>query len=386
MRWQEKTPLVVANLGLKKKEGFEMASFGDDQLENPAPGAKKRNRVGMAFISIFALGLIVSSLVPSPYVIEEPGPAVDVLSQANGIDVISIDGADTYPTTGQLDLLSVRIRGNREKTPQWLDILSAWLDPRKAVVPLDQQFPPSQTTQQNAAESTAMMEQSQQSAIAAALIELGYKVPKHVYVAQVMKGGPSSQLLKATDYILSADGKSIKTPDDLRAIVGSWSKSEPISLRVLRGGKQLDISVKPKTIDGEIRLGVVVGVKYDFPVTVTVKLDEIGGPSGGLMFALGITDLLTPGYLNGGKHIAGTGTISEDGAVGAIGGIRQKLYSAVENGATWFLAPAANCSEVIGRIPAGLSVAKVSTLDEALDALAKIRSGQTKDIPTCTTN
>ena len=310
---------MVANLGLKKLEGFEMASFGGDQLEGDAPRTKKRTRVGMAFISIFAIGLIVSSLVPSPYVIEEPGPAVDVLSQANGIDVITIDGAETYPTTGQFDLLSVRIRGNREKTPQWLDILSAWLDPRKAVVPLDQQFPPNQSTQQNAAESTAMMEQSQQSAIAAALLELGYKVPKQVYVAQVMKDGPSSQLLKAADFILSAAGKPIKTPDDLRAIVGAWTKTEPIPLRVQRGEKTLDISVNPKIIDSERRLGVVVGVKYDFPVSVTVKLDEIGGPSGGLMFALGITDLLTPGYLNGGKHIAGTGTISEDGAVGAIG-------------------------------------------------------------------
>lgn len=363
-----------------------MNGFGFDEQNFGAPRARKRTRAGFAFISIFAVGLIVSSVVPSTYVIAEPGPAVDVLTEANGIEVISIEGAKTYETAGQFDLLSVRIRGNREKTPQWLDILSAWLDPRKAVVPLDQQYPPNQTTQQTVAESSAMMEQSQQSAIAAALLELGYKIPKHVYVSQVVKDGPSSKIIKASDFILSANGKTVANPDDLRAIVGEWKSSAPIKIELLRDGKNMTVDVKPKTIDGETRIGVLVGTKYDFPVSVTVKLDEIGGPSGGLMFALGITDKLTPGYLNGGKAVAGTGTISEDGQVGAIGGIRQKLYSAVESGATWFLAPAANCSEVVGRIPSGLSVAKVATLDDALDALAKIRSGNTKDIPTCSTN
>lgn len=358
---------------------------GINDVGEPAP-TKKRTRVGMAFISVFAIGLIVSSLVPSSYVIEEPGPAVDVLSESSGIDVISIEGAETYETSGAFDLLSVRIRGNRERTPQWLDILSAWLDPRKAVVPLDQQFPPNQSTEQTVAESSAMMEQSQQSAIAAALLKLGYKIPKHVYVSQVAKDGPASKIITATDFILSADGKTVKSPDDLRSIVGAWNSSEPISIKLERDGKLLDVEIQPKVIEGEQRIGVVVGLKYDFPISVTVKLDQIGGPSGGLMFALGITDMLTPGYLNGGKHIAGTGTISEEGVVGPIGGIRQKLYSAVENGASWFLAPVENCSEVVGRVPAGLSVARVANLDEALSALAKIRSGDTKNIPTCTTN
>ncbi|TPX01011.1 ATP-dependent serine peptidase containing a PDZ domain protein, partial [Schumannella luteola] len=114
-------------------------------------------------------------------------------------------------------------------------------------------------------------------------------------------------------------------------------------------------------------VGIVPGEDYAFPFDVTINLQDVGGPSAGMMFALGIYDTLTPGALTGGAHIAGTGTIDAAGDVGAIGGIRQKMYGARDAGADWFLAPRDNCGEVVGHIPDGLQVFAVDDLDQAID-------------------
>ncbi len=118
---------------------------------------------------------------------------------------------------------------------------------------------------------------------------------------------------------------------------------------------------------------------------MTIQLDNVGGPSAGMMFALGIVDQLTPGELNGGENVAGTGTIDAEGTVGPIGGIRQKLYGARDAGAEYFLAPAANCDEVVGHVPDGLQVIRTGTLEESLDALSVIaEGGDVASLPTCT--
>jgi PDZ domain-containing protein len=126
-------------------------------------------------------------------------------------------------------------------------------------------------------------------------------------------------------------------------------------------------------------------VDYDFPIDVTIQLNNVGGPSAGMMFALGIIDTLTPGELNAGETVAGTGTITAGGEVGPIGGIRQKMWGARDAGAEWFLAPEANCDEVVGHIPGDLQVFSVATLDDALDVLDAVREdGDLEALPTCT--
>src|SRR5690606_29813888 len=129
--------------------------------------------------------------------------------------------------------------------------------------------------------------------------------------------------------------------------------------------------------------GIIVGSDYEFPFAVQIQLENVGGPSAGMMFALGIIDKLTPGALNGGERVAGTGTISSTGEVGPIGGIQQKMHGAKNAGAEWFLAPASNCDDVAGHVPAGLTVFAIDTLDDALVALAAVRStGDASGIPT----
>ena len=101
------------------------------------------------------------------------------------------------------------------------------------------------------------------------------------------------------------------------------------------------------------------------------------------MFSLGIYDKLTPGALANNHQIAGTGTIDDDGNVGPIGGIRQKLAGARADGATWFLAPADNCDEVVDHVPDGLDVVKVATFDQAKSAVESIAAGRTGSLPHC---
>ena len=128
-------------------------------------------------------------------------------------------------------------------------------------------------------------------------------------------------------------------------------------------------------------VGITPDVDYDFPFQVTISLDDVGGPSAGLMFSLGLVDMLTPGSLNNGAHVAGTGTIDDAGKVGPIGGIQQKMQGARGDGATVFLVPAENCDSAAGAVPKGLRTVKVTTLTSAVNALNAIKAG--KSTPTC---
>jgi PDZ domain-containing protein len=134
--------------------------------------------------------------------------------------------------------------------------------------------------------------------------------------------------------------------------------------------------------DGDApRIGVTPEITSAAKFKISIPIENVGGPSAGLMLTLGIIDKIEPEDLTGGKIIAGTGTIDPSGKVGPIGGLPQKLVTAKSAGATWFLTPADNCAEGVANQKAGLPLVQVSTLDEALAALADIRAG--KQPPLC---
>jgi PDZ domain-containing protein len=185
---------------------------------------------------------------------------------------------------------------------------------------------------------------------------------------------------------MSINSEVIVDIDQLKDIVTSWDEKAPLAVVVDRNGVLVAEEVSPiKDSEGNFRFGILVGYKYDFPIEVSLQLGDVGGPSGGMMFALGIIDRLTPGDLTGGLHVAGTGTIAQSGEVGPIGGVVQKLYGAKRSGATVFLAPADNCDEIIGNVPDGLRVVKIEKLQDALTALEKLSANeQLETLPSCT--
>jgi PDZ domain-containing protein len=353
----------------------------------PRPRAR-RERAGWIALGIaLAIGLVFA-LLPSPYVIQAPGPVFDTLGTAEHdgeeIPLIEIPDEETFPTDGSLDLLTVSVIGRPGATPSWLDVLGSWFDPSRAAIPQEEVFPPGVSQQDREAQNTAAMVDSQQDAIAAALVELGYDFPREVTIAGVLEGGPADGVLQDGDVVEGLDGQAVHSIDELRAAVAEHGTGSPATLDVRRGDEQLTVEVTPIESNGSTVLGVGVRMHYELPIDVEIRLDDVGGPSAGMMFALGIIDKLTPGPITGGESIAGTGTIDSAGEVGPIGGIRQKLFGAERAGADWFLAPEANCGEVVGNVPDGLRVFSVETLDQARDIVEAVGEGaDTSGFATC---
>ena len=346
-------------------------------------GQKPKSRFGGWAITLLLLASIASlAALPSGYVIERPGQVFNVMGDVDGQKVITAGNVRTYESDTQLDITTVSLLGNRESNPGWLQVLWAWFDPTQVVLPLDQVYPPNLSTEEVRAESSAQMEVSQQDAIAAALKHLGYEFSRELYVASVIADTPASKRLVAADFVLAVNGFSVETFEALRSRIQD-SNGEEILITVSRDGQTQEIPITPVLKDDAFVIGAMIGYTYDFPLDITLQLGDVGGPSGGLIFSLGIIDALTPGSLADSTHIAGTGTISAEGAVGPIGGIELKMIAARNAGAELFLAPAGNCSEVIGQIPDGLPVVIVDTLDSAINAISDYQSGNAVPTISC---
>ncbi|WP_173924419.1 PDZ domain-containing protein [Agromyces sp. Marseille-P2726] len=355
-----------------------MALFVDDSSPSPSRRSR-RERIGWGALTIAVVIGVIFMLLPSPYVIEEPGPVYDTLGVAGQdgeeIPLIEIPDEQTFPTEGELNLLTVSVRGRPGATPGWLDVIGAWFDRTRSVVPVEAVFPPGISDADRDAQNEAAMVDSQQDATAAALVELGYEFPREVTVAGVLDDSPAAGSLIEGDIITGVNGTDVNSVDELRAEVRENGTETPAELTVVRDGTERVVEVTPVETDGNVVLGVGVRMAYEFPIDVELQLDNVGGPSAGMMFALGIVDKLTPGPMTGGEIIAGTGTIDSAGQVGAIGGIRQKLWGAEDVGAEWFLAPASNCDEVTGHVPDGMRVFAVETLDQAREIVEAVGEG-----------
>lgn len=348
--------------------------------------------LGVWALVVALVALVVLTFLPTPYVIQRPGPVYDTLGTAASGDgeqvpLIEIDGAETFETSGSLNLTTVQVVGNRERTPSWFELALAWMDSSRAVVPLDSVFPEGVSTEERDERNAMLMVDSQHEATAAALHELDFDTGAEVQVVSAVEGSPADGLLEEGDVVEAIDGVELTSASELRAAIQD-AEGDAVDLTVLRDGEEQQVEITPEReevsgVDTWL-IGITLTTEYDFPIDVTIQLDNVGGPSAGMMFALGIVDELTPGELTGGNDIAGTGTIDATGAVGPIGGIRQKLYGARDAGADYFLAPSSNCAEVVGHIPDGLQVISTATLEESLDALEVIANGgDVEELPAC---
>ena len=363
-------------------------------MTTSSPHRRSRRRlsgasIGWLLLIVAVIGTVVLGLSPTPYVVEKPGPVYDVLgsSQSAGkkVPLIGISGEKTYPTAGSLDMLTVYVDGSPQQRLSWIQLASSWFDPTRSVVPIDDIYPPGQTDEEANQQDEVDMADSQQDAQAAALTALGIDYTTTVVVGQVLDGAPADGVLKAGDEVLTVAGEKVTDLTVLQNAIQSHGTDTPIALGISRDGTDETVDITPQ-VSSDTRkpaIGIVTGARYTFPFRVTFSLDNVGGPSAGMMLAIGIYDKLTPGDLVGGRHIAGTGTITADGTVGAIGGIRQKMYGARGAGADWFLAPASNCNEVVGHVPSGLKVYAVGTLDAAIADVKAIAAGETAGLKTC---
>lgn len=328
-------------------------------------------------------GLFVC-LAPTPYLVEQPGPVYNVLSTIGGKPMITIEGQKDYKTDGSLNMLTVTLQGSSAMGASWLNVGLAKIDPSLAIVNKTDIYPPGWDDAKLNQDADLMMLDAQANAKAAALNLLKIPFTSQIRVTLVDKSGPAANILKAGDTVITVAGQKATGIKQLRAMVAATKGKKPIDLVVDRSGVQKKLSITPVLIQGEWRMGVYVDSVPSFPFKINIEVGDIGGPSGGQILALAIYDKLTPGSLTGGKNISGTGTVDPQGNIGPIGGIRQKMYGAFRSGSRFFLAPATNCNEVVGHIPDGLNVFKVSTLQDSLRAVAAIKAGNFKSLPVCT--
>ena len=351
----------------------------------PAVGGSKRRSATVVVTGTLSVVLaVIVALLPAPYAIYAPGPVTNVLGAVGGRQLISVTGRPTYPAKGTLDMTTVEVFGGPGRRLSLAQVLRSWVSRTQAVVPVEQVFPPGQTSQQVKTENAAEMSQSQQDATAAGLREVGLTVPERISVASVSSSAPAADVLRRGDVITGFDGSPVADSAALRQAIGAVRPGAEVTVQVRRNGSTVDVRTRTTSQDGRTVLGVGLDPRFDFPVDVRFATKDVGGPSAGMMFALGIYDLLTPGELTGGQKVAGTGTIDPSGQVGPIGGIAQKLVGARSAGARWFLAPAANCAEVVGNVPDGLRVVRTASLHASRLAVQAIAAGRGASLPTCT--
>lgn len=358
-------------------------------------GVKERSIVVPVTSGLIMVALAAAlMLLPMPYAVERPGPTINTTGMQDDNLIISIDGAETYPAEeGELRLTTVSMLGGPASPAKAFDVLQGWWREDTTVLPREQVFG-DETAEELSEYQQIMMQNSQQNAVAAALQELGYEVPMVINVVEMIPGMKASEVLEVDDIVTgitrddTGEGIEIVAFRDLTDFLAETPPGTEVTVDIVRDHtEQTETFATSPRPDGDRRtgslLGVFIAADIQNPVTIEFDLHRIGGPSAGLMFSLGVIDLMTPGELTGGEIIAGTGTMSIDGYVGAIGGVRQKMHGSVRDGASWFLTPIDNCGEVIGYEPDGLTVIPVDDLAEAHDVVSAIADGDTADLPTC---
>jgi PDZ domain-containing protein len=330
--------------------------------------------VGAVLLIALAAG---GSLLPVPYVALGPGPTYNTLGSIDGREIITVTGREPKESTGNLSLTTVAVSDGLAL----LRAIEGWVDSEESVVPREEVYPPDQTDEEIDQANRQDFLNSQNSAEAAALGELGY--PLKVVVVEIPDGSPSTDVLRPGDAIEAVNGTAIADPDTLIGILEELEPGADVTVEFTRGVSNRTAMVTTTTAqdrDGAA-LGVSISYERKAPFDVEISVANVGGPSAGLMLTLGILDLVGDTDLVEGLFVAGTGTITAEGDVGPIGGVRLKTIAADDMGADAFFVPQANCAEALENAPEGLPLVSVSTLDDALDALEDLREGRTP--PTC---
>lgn len=343
----------------------------------------QRTLAGLLAVPLL-IGLWVAAAFEGlPYVTYQPGLTVDVLGSNDGKEIIQVVGHPTYRDDGELRMTTVYV-SQRDARNNLFELMHDWISRDDAVYPKDAIYPEGGSVEADRKEGQQEMTTSQDAATAVALEELGYDVTEAV-VADVSAGAPADGRLEKDDVILEVDGTKTANGNDVVTAVQGAAAGQPVDFVVRRDGKKQDVTVTPQDVDGKPQIGIQIGTrttKFPFKVTVGIP-DNIGGPSAGLMFSLGIYDTLTPGSLTGGKTIAGTGTMDATGTVGPIGGIQQKIVGAREAGAELFLVPPDNCDEALGAPNGDMRLVEAPTMHSARESIEAWAKDPDANLPTC---
>lgn len=318
-----------------------------------------------------------------PYAAQGPGPVFDTLGDVNGTPVIDIEGAEVDPTAGSLDMTTVSVRTNMTMG----QAIGRWLFHDDTIVPIEQIMPKNVTDEEMRQHNEESFVASEAAATVAAMRYLGE--PTRVIVHGVLEDAPAAETLHAGDIITKVADQEVSEPQQVQKIVRDHAPGDEIEIeftgRDAAEPTTATITLGTNPEDEALPLlGVTMTSEPAGDVSVNYNLNDIGGPSAGMIFTLAVIDKLSPGQLNGGHQVAGTGTIAEDGSVGPIGGITHKIEGARDGGAELFLAPDKNCAEARKADAGDMVIASVSSIDEAIAAMEDFAAG--RPVTTCEAN
>ncbi len=317
-----------------------------------------------AGLMVMSGGALAAWSVELPYFAFSAGPVGDVIEAVQVVGEI-----ETYPSDGEFYMLTVSLQEVNA-----YEAIAAGFDPTVDLIPASVIRGREESDEDFRNRGLIAMDTSKEAAVAVAMDRLGMSnvvTSDGVRVAQLLDGSPAAGRLEVGDVIVAVEGEPVTLSDDLREVVGRHQPGDWVELTVLRGGEETSVRVRLTESEdepGRPLIGILAEtVNPRFPVQIDSA--NIGGPSAGMMYALGIIELLTEDDLAKGHVIAGTGTLAADGSVGPIGGVRQKVVAAEAAGAEYVLVPQANYEKAVTADVSRIQIVPVATIDDALDFL-----------------
>jgi PDZ domain-containing protein len=314
--------------------------------------------------TLLMLGVLVLAAwnIELPYLAFSSGPVSDAS------DAIQVEDVDTYPSNGELLMLTVV-----SQDVNLFEAIIAGIDPTIDLVPREAYRQPDESDEDYRKRVLQQMDDSQNRAITVALDYLGYDmVPADVLITELVEGKPAADVLQLGDTIDSFDGTEIVESADLTSALSAYQSGDIVELVITRDGKtetvQVELVARDDGKEGAM-IGIQVNEVTEPPFPVSIDAGNVGGPSAGMMHALAIIDTLTPGEMTNGHVIAGTGTIAYSGKVGAIGGIRQKVVGAEAAGAEYILVPEDNYESALTAERESIEIVPIGDLEDAIDFL-----------------
>lgn len=317
----------------------------------------------LLFIAPLAVVLLLAGTVSTPYYALAPAPGRAVQP------LIRFDGETRYESDGSFVLTSVQFRRLTA-----LGIIGAWLDPDRDVVPRQALFAPGETAEEELERSISQMDRSKLDAAYVVLRELTGYPKEHgdgVLVESVVAGCSADGRLYPGDRIMAIDGQGVDRAREASRAIEAAPTGSRLTFDVTVDGEPETVRlVREPCGDSE---APIVGIRLinSFPFDIRIASGEIGGPSAGLIWALGLYDLLTPGDLTGGRTIAGTGELGIDGRVFPIGGVDEKVIAAADAGAAVLILPQQNLDEARALGDRGVEIVPVASFAEAIAYLER---------------
>ena len=327
---------------------------------------KKLQKFYSRLIGIVFIIFVISHFIPVPYQVMEPGIAAELSPM--------IEVEEGYENQGEFLLTAVSSR----RAVAWDYFYISLFKPEdQELTAISEQLPKNMDMNEYIKLMAELMEESKLQAQAVAFRRAGYEVEvsgEGAEVVEVMEDGSAYNNLKKSDLIIAVDGKKVEMAADAVNIIKNRDIGDVVKITVLRDGEKLNFNLKTVELEGNKgnpSIGVLIsskGLEYNIPREVDFKTKNIIGPSAGSMFTMEIYNQLISEDITAGKRIAGTGTVSLDGKIGRIDGVKYKIMAAKEAGVDLFVVPEENY-KTASKFAGDLKLLKVKTINDIIEYL-----------------